>query len=116
MSDRRVGVRRATSSTGAQSTVMPTSRSRSAINRADNSRRRQRVVAAEFRVETRRGGIGRPMRRTHPLHAPALLIDQHGRVGASDEFAEGARQRAQLLAIRDVALEQDQPPRARLAR
>src|SRR5271168_1720524 len=55
------------------------------------------------------------MRRTHPLHPSALLIDEHGGVVAAERIAEGVRQRAQLLAIRDVALEQYQAPRARLA-
>ena len=59
----------------------------------------------------RRGGrIGAPVRRRHPLHPAALLIDQHGRVGAADAVAERSRQRAQLLAVGDVALEQDQAP------
>src|ERR1700749_4850642 len=50
------------------------------------------------------------MRRRHSLNPAALLIDQHGRVGAADAFPERLRQRAHLLAVADVALEEDQAP------
>ena len=65
--------------------------------------------------EARRGGIGRPMRRPHALHPPAFLVDEHGRVGAADNGAEIVDERAQLRPIDDVALEQDQSPRPRVA-
>ena len=61
------------------------------------------------------GGIGRPMRRPHALHPPAFLIDQHGRVGAADDGAKIVGERAQLRPVDDVALEEDQPPRLRVA-
>ena len=66
-------------------------------------------------LEARGSGIGRPMRRAHALHAPAFLVDQHRRVGAPDAVAKRFGQRAQLPAIDDVALEQDQAPGARVA-
>src|SRR5580704_11743126 len=51
------------------------------------------------------------MWRRHALDPATLLIDQHGRVGAADAFPERLRQRAHLVAVGDVALEEDQAPR-----
>ena len=51
------------------------------------------------------------MRRRHALNPAALLIDQHRRVGTADAFPERMRQRAHLIAVGDVALEEDQAPR-----
>ena len=51
------------------------------------------------------------MRRRHALNPAALLIDQDRRVGAPDAFPERARQGAQLIAVGDIALEEDQTPR-----
>ena len=51
------------------------------------------------------------MRRRHALHPAALLIDQHRRVGAADAFPERPRQLTHLIAVGDVALEEDQAPR-----
>src|SRR5580692_9944804 len=51
------------------------------------------------------------MRGRHALNPATLLIDQHGRVGAADAFPERLRQRAHLIAVGDVALEEDQAPR-----
>ncbi len=50
------------------------------------------------------------MRRRHALDPAALLIDQHGRVGPADAVPERMRQRPHLLAVGDVALEEDQAP------
>ena len=70
--------------------------------------RRPVVVVEPSVVGTRR--IARPMRRPEPLHAAALLIDQHRRIGPADRRAELSDQPANLLGRRDVALEDDQPP------
>ena len=51
------------------------------------------------------------MRRRHALDPAALLIDQHRRVGAANAFPERMRQRAHLITVGDVALEEDQAPR-----
>ena len=55
------------------------------------------------------------MRRPHALHPPAFLIDEHRRVGAADDGAEVVGERAQLRPIDDIALEEDQSPRLRVA-
>src|SRR5271156_3149187 len=55
------------------------------------------------------------MRRPHPLHAAAFLIDQHRRIRAAENVAKRARQRSQLLAVDHIALEEDQPPGPPLA-
>ena len=64
----------------------------------------RRRAARKLGDETLRGGIGRPMRRAHALHAPAFLIDQHGRLGAADappKFACQVRElRATLKTLR----------------
>ena len=51
------------------------------------------------------------MRRRHALDAATLLIDQHGRVGAANALPERMRQRTHLIAVGNVALEEDQAPR-----
>src|SRR5580692_9291143 len=51
------------------------------------------------------------MRGRHALNPATLLIDQHRRVGAADAVPERLRQRAHLVAVGDVALEEDQAPR-----
>ena len=51
------------------------------------------------------------MRRRHALDPAALLIDQHGRVSAANAFPERPRQLTHLIAVGDVALEEDQAPR-----
>ena len=60
------------------------------------------------------GRIARPMRRSQPLDPPALLVDQHRRIGPPDAFAERTDERAQLIAIADIALEEDKAPRVTL--
>ena len=55
------------------------------------------------------------MRRPHALHPPAFLVDEHGRVGAADNGAKVVGERAQLRPIDDIALEEDQSPRLRVA-
>jgi hypothetical protein len=57
-----------------------------------------------------RCGVSAPLRRRHALNPTALLIDQNGRVSPANAFPERARQGAQLIAIRDIALEEDQTP------
>ncbi len=54
--------------------------------------------------------VGRPVRRAHPLHPAALLVDQDRRVGPADRVAERGGQRAHLVGRADVALEQDEAP------
>jgi hypothetical protein len=72
--------------------------------------RDQRALAADFRRETRRSRISRPVRRTHPLHSAALLIYEHRRIVPPEQVAEGAGQSPQLLAVDDISLEEDETP------
>ncbi len=51
----------------------------------------------------------------HSLDTPTFLINQDRRVGASDALAKRADQFAQLVAIIDIALKEDQTPRIALA-
>ena len=67
-------------------------------------------VEAGEPVESRGGRIFRPMRRPEPLHAPALLIDEHRRIGALDDVAKDAGETRDLRAIADIPPEQDQTP------
>ena len=57
------------------------------------------------------GRVCAPVRRPHSLHPAALLIDQHRRVSAADAFPERPRQLTHLVAVSDVALEEDEAPR-----
>ena len=50
------------------------------------------------------------MRRAKALHAPALLIDQDRRIGASDAGTKGIDEPAHLIGRVDIALEQDKTP------
>src|SRR5579871_1941027 len=74
------------------------------------TRRRLCLGWLKARFDLSRRRIRAPVWRRHALNPAALLIDQDGRVGASDTFPERARQRAKLIAIADIALEQDQAP------
>ena len=100
----------ATSRTGAQSTVMPTSlRSWAmscAIKRAALSLQMGPRAASIAPAE----GYARQCGRGHALNAAAFLIDQNRRVRAPDAIAERIDQVAQLIAIFDVALEDDEAP------
>ena len=58
--------------------------------------------------------IRRPMRQSKPLHPPALLIDQRRR-RSPKRRAYIVHQCAYRLRLRDVALEEDDPPRLRFA-
>ena len=78
---------------------------------SDQTRRRLGSGRLKTRLDRGRGGIRAPMRRRHALDPAALLIDQHGRVGAADAFPERPRQRTHLIAVADVALEENQAPR-----
>ena len=101
----------ATSSTGAQFDRDADLREIKSNEASDKTRRRLRAGGLEPRLDRSRRGVCTPMRRPHSLDPAALLIDQHGRVGATDAFPERARQRAQLIAVGDIALKQDQTPR-----
>ena len=72
-----------------------------------------RVPAVELAVQGA-GRIGAEMRRTDPLHAPALLIDQDGSVLALQHFAHSAAKPLDLLGGVDVPLEQDHAPGTRV--
>ncbi len=58
-------------------------------------------------VERRAARERRPFRRLHPRHAPAFLIDQDRQVGAAVETTKLVGQAPQLVAIFDVAPEQN---------
>ncbi len=83
------------------------------------------IMSDEASDKTRRGlGLGwlktclyrgrcrvrTPMRRRHSLDPAALLIDQYGRVSAANAFPERPRQLTHLIAVGDVALEEDKAP------
>jgi hypothetical protein len=51
------------------------------------------------------------MRRLQASDPPALLIDQHGRVGASDRIAHLGDKRAQLIGVFAIAAEQHKADR-----
>src|ERR1700722_12328226 len=50
------------------------------------------------------------MRRRHALDPAALLIYQHRRVGAANAVPERPRERTHLIAVGDVALEENEAP------
>ena len=56
------------------------------------------------------------MRRAEPLHPAALLVDQDRGVVAADDLAKICNKRATCVGRLDVALEQDQAPRAAASR
>ena len=74
----------------------------------------ERIVGVEPPIGAP-GGIFWPVRRAHPLHAPALLVDQDGRLIAADRVAQSFAERLHLAGIVDVALEEDEPPGLRIA-
>ena len=76
--------------------------------------RRLRLVRAGL-FETRSAWIGAPVRAREPLHAPALLIDQHRRV-SPQRVADFGGQPRDLLARVDVAAKQDHAPWRSLAK
>jgi hypothetical protein len=78
---------------------------------SDKTRRRGGSGRLKPRLDRSRRGVRAPMWRRHALNPAALLIDQDRRIGAPDTFPERARQRAQLIAIGDIAPEKDQAPR-----
>ena len=71
----------------------------------------ERVVAGKPAIGAPRR-IGRPVRRSHALDAPALLVDQDRGV-AADGLAQRRGERRQLRRRLDVALEEDEAPRRR---
>ena len=66
-------------------------------------------------VERSAGGIGIPDRRLHPLDPPAFLVDGNEQPVAPVDRAQRIGQRAQLLAVFDVAAEDDVARRIGLA-
>src|SRR6185312_7133262 len=67
----------------------------------------------EFAVSNARR-VTRPMRRSEPLHAAALLIHKHRCVPA-DTFAKSPNKLTHLIRRAHVPLEDDQAPRQRIA-
>ena len=55
------------------------------------------------------------MRRAEALHPAALLVDQNRRVGAAHGRTKISDQRATCVGRLDIALEEDEAPRLRLA-
>ena len=78
---------------------------------SDQTRRRLGFGRLKTRLDRSRGRVRTPMRRRHALDPAALLINQHRRVGAADAFPERPRQLTHLIAVADVALEENQAPR-----
>ena len=77
----------------------------------DETRRRLGLGWLKTRLDRGGGRIGTPVRRRHALDAAALLIDQHRRIGAAYAVSERPRQREHLIAVGDVALEENEAPR-----
>jgi len=77
----------------------------------DETRRRLGPGRLKTRLERGGRGVRTPVRRRHSLNPSALLIDQNGRVGAPDAVPERPRQRAHLIGVADVALEENEAPR-----
>jgi len=72
--------------------------------------RKLRILAVERRVGF--GGRQRtPERWPEPLHAAALLVDQHEKLVAADRLAHVADQPADLIVGHAVAGEQDETRR-----
>ena len=78
---------------------------------SDQPRRGLSPGRLETRLDRARSGVRAPIRRPHSLDPATLLIDQHRRVSATDAFPERPRQFAHLLAVGDIALEENQTPR-----
>ena len=105
-----------TSASGRQSTSMPSAREIGGDQSRAEPRRRKacrldrgRTAAIGF---ARR--IVRPMRRPQPLHAAALLIDQHRRV-ISDGRAKFRDETAHFIGRSNITREKNEPPRLRVA-
>ena len=101
-----------TSSTGRQSAVMPSlarskacSRDRSQVARTPTS-----GIGAIERAQSGARRIVRRDRRPQPLHAAALLVDEHRRAGSADAVAHRGDQIAHLVWLADIAGEQDEAP------
>ncbi len=77
----------------------------------DQLARRQRVIHCLQIGLARR--IFRPVRRPHPLHPAALLVDQDRGTGVADAVAQRVSQGPHLLRTVDIAPEQDEAPRPR---
>ena len=106
----------ATSSTGAQSTVIPASRRSCAMSRARQRRGFERECGREFGLEAGRGGIGAPSAAA-PCAARARLPGRSGRARPRPTASRNdAVSVAQLRAVDDVALEEDQAPGLRVAK
>jgi hypothetical protein len=71
--------------------------------RLDRGHRRTLIGGIEHRPRRKR----RPFGRAHPRDAAALLVDQDRQIVATRQCAQRIRQRANLRAVDDVALEQD---------
>ena len=106
-----------TSSTGAQLVLMPHRPQLRSGQPGCQARAAARLLGVT-RVEPAVGGRRRqlpPVRRPQPLHAAALLVDQHQDVGA-DGSALPSDETADLLGRRNVAREQDDRRTAARAR
>jgi hypothetical protein len=64
----------------------------------------------ETRLDHAGGGISPPVGRRQALDAASFLINQNWRVGPSDTLAERADEIAQLIAMFDIAFEDDEAP------
>ena len=65
--------------------------------------------------EARRSGTFAPLRRFEARHTASFLIDQNWRSCVVHRLAKSSHQRANLLAVRNIAPEQDESPRPRVA-
>ncbi len=82
----------------------------------DETRRGLGFGWLEPRLDRGRGRVGAPVGRRHPLNPSALLVDQDGRVGPADALPERSREFTQLIAVGDVALEENEAPGVMLAK
>src|SRR6185437_8469753 len=70
----------------------------------------QRRINVIEPAKQRAGRIDRPMRRAEALHAPTLLVDQHGRIRLAYARPQLLDERSDLPRAFDIPLEQNETP------
>ena len=75
-----------------------------------------RLGQGNERGNRRRCGISGPVRRLETRHAAAFLIDEHRRVPSADGVAQRGDERANLVRIPAIALEENESERIDVAK
>src|SRR6185437_10362616 len=73
------------------------------------------VVCIDF-AEACGGRALPPTRRFQARDAAALLVDQNRRMAVADRVTQGCNEAADLVAVMDIAREEDEPPGLHLAK